>query len=415
MADPERVKPPENLEVLRTQARAFSAAGKWDDVISLRSEILEASPEDVESLNERGRSYRCMRKQHMALGDFQTAITCARTARDQEGELIGVIGLVDAWRTAHRDPEFPYPKGITTEGERKEFGYREAVSYADQARALIAQMPKGFTDAKGHAYNNFGLLFVEVKDYNKALLAYTDAETGIRELLGNNPQDLSLQERLARAVHLKGIALENLGQLTEAEIAQRESLEMSVKLGHVKDTGNAANGLSDVLVKLGRIDEAQSCTKQARNVSEKNGEIIDTEIHADAERRLAEIQLIKTWNSLPEEGQVVARFFVECGDMGFYGMFLEKGAVEEVCQQDGIDPDVGLQVLVDAGLLIKTTLLQLSKDRLASMSEADELYLRMKSEIERDEAAYAKDSEQLQEPIYGLRPDFLAFLKKHSE
>lgn len=282
---PER---PNNLRNLRKEARVCSAAGQWDKVINACTEILVRAPEDVESLNERGRAFRCVGNRRLALQDFGQAVEISKASGDLEGQLTATVGQIDAWRTADRDADFPYPANVVTPEEKRAYGYQHAIAYADEAQVLLSAMPAGFSEAKGHAYNNFGLLFNEVKDYARALQAYTDAETGIRDLLRTKPRNLSLKEKLARTIHLKGIALEYLGQLPEAEACQRESLEMSLRTGNVKNIGNPSVSLGDVLIKTGRVDEGYDYYGRAKAVSEKeDGTIADQEIHQLAVERLS--------------------------------------------------------------------------------------------------------------------------------
>lgn len=285
----EQGRRPDILNTYVELLQGYSAGGKWWETIATATTVLELTKGNhTEALNHRGRAHRCTKNQYFAILDFKNARRLARKESNQELELIATVGLVDAWRTSSRDPNFLYPERYQTEKEKNEYGLKQAVRWARIAQSLINQMPAGFTEAKAAAYDNFGLLFTEpnIGNHQKALEAYLPAEDGLRKLLENDPKNLSLQERLARTVHLKGIALENLGRLPEAEARQRESLETSQRMEHRRNIGNASISLGDVRNKLGHPDEAYTYYNQALNVAQKDGEITDSEIYDLASKRL---------------------------------------------------------------------------------------------------------------------------------
>ncbi len=285
----EQCRRPDILKTHEESLRGYSAGGKWWETIATATMVLELTKgKHTEAFSHRGRALRCTKNQSFAIPDFQNARRLARKESNQELELIATVGLVDAWRTSSRDPNFPYPERYQTEKEKNEYGLKQAIRWAKIAQSLINQMPAGFTEAKAAAYDNFGLLFTEpnIGNHQKALEAYLPAEDGLRKLLEDNPKNLSLQERLARTVHLKGISLENLGRLPEAEVCQRESLEISQRMEHRRNIGNASISLGDVRNKLGHPDEAYTYYNQALNIAQKDGEIIDSEIYDLASKRL---------------------------------------------------------------------------------------------------------------------------------
>lgn len=298
----EHAKRPDLLTQRMATLGVYDSSSKWQEAIGLSTVILKQlsrrkeSPEILaqiaDVLNTRGKALRCNVQQHQAIPCFEKALSITEKLGDQERRLITLGNLIDGWRTHPRDEDATYPSEVQTKEQKKAYALQQAGRFADQAQTLINQMPPEFSEARGHVWNQFGLLYTEPEatDHKKALAAYIPAETGFRKALETNPKHQGLQERLARTIHLKGVALENLGQLPEAETAQREALDRSLQLEHAQNIGNAANGLSDVLIKLGRPSEALPYIKLAIKVSEKDGQVIHPEIHRDAMRRLAQFQ-----------------------------------------------------------------------------------------------------------------------------
>lgn len=286
----ERGRKPDFLNQHLESLRLKSATSDWLGTIAEATAVLELTDgKHPEALNHRGKGWRCIKMQSLAVLDFQTAIRQARKSGDLEQEVMAAANLVDAWRTANRDQNFPYSQKYQIQTDKRRYGLQQANRWARKTQLLIKHMPH-FTEAKAHALNMMGLLFIEpeIQNFQKALAIYNLTEKSLRDLQIDDPSSYSLKERLARTIHLKGLALEQLGKLPEAEAAQRESLGMSVGMNHVRNIGNAANGLGDVLMKQGYPDKAHHYFKIAYKISEKDGKVIDQEIHDDASRRLTQ-------------------------------------------------------------------------------------------------------------------------------
>lgn len=298
----EGTRRPDLLAQRMLTLRECDAAGKWQDAIGLSSIILkqlsrrketsEILTQTVDVLNTRGKVLRCDTKQHLAIPCFEKALVLAEKTGDQEQQLMSTSNLIDGWRTYHRGIKPSYPADVKTDEQRKVYGLQKAISHADQAQELIRQMPPGFSEARGNAYNQFGLIYTapEVADPQKAFDSYILAEEGFRPGLIDDPNNAGLQERLARTIHLKGAALEQLGRLPEAEIAQRDALDRSIKMEHAQNIGNAANSLGDIKMKLGDSQEAFKCFQLAYEISKKDGNVISPEIRRDAMIRLAQFK-----------------------------------------------------------------------------------------------------------------------------
>lgn len=282
-------KTPNILTEQFMKAQALQVAGKWQDSVDTYTKLEEEFGADARIFNGRGVAWRMLRNPAAAIADFTQARKLA-----QAEELTAVVGLIDAYRTANRDPNFNPWSDVQPENLQARL-LQEAQVYMTEAEAILEKMPEPSL-AKVNALTNFGLLHNDMGNLPQALDAYTQAEDIVRKLVAADPQNIDFQNRLARALTVKGITQEGSGLLEEAVASQEESLEIYKNLGDLRGLGNARLSLGDLFVKQGDIEAAKELYKQAKAGVEKDDEVIDPDIHHLTVERLAKLQTPPTSN-----------------------------------------------------------------------------------------------------------------------
>ncbi len=285
------VEPANGPEILTQQleaTKALQVAGSWQAAIESYTSLEQQFGKDTRILNGRGVCWRMLRNPASAIADFTQARDLARAQHSLDENLIAAVGLIDAYRTANRDPKFnPWPD-VQPENLQARL-YQEAQVYMVTAYAIMDRMPESSL-AKVNAFTNFGLLHNDMGNLPQALNVYTQAESIARELVVADPQNIDFQNRLARTLTVKGVTQENLGQLDDALVSQKEALYLYKKLGDLRGVGNSTISMGDVLAKQDNTDAAKVLYEQAKTGATKGSEIIDPDIYDLAVERLAKLQ-----------------------------------------------------------------------------------------------------------------------------
>lgn len=290
MTDREISRTPDILTEQLKSAQSLQVTGRWQESVDAYTSLLEQFGANAHILNGRGVPLRMLKHAALAIADFTRAKELAKTSGDQEQELTAIVGLIDAFRTGNRDLNFnPWPDVQPADLQQRL--YQQAESYVVEAETLITQMPARESIAKINAFTNFGLLYDNMENPQKALESYAKAETIARQLIGTDPANIDFQNRLARTLTNKGVAEEKTGFSEEAWISQFEALTIYLRLGDLRGVGNSMISLGDVMNMLRNPNVARYLYEQAREGSKKGGEIVDPDIHNLAISRLTQLQL----------------------------------------------------------------------------------------------------------------------------
>ena len=217
----------------------------------------------------------------------------AQKANDPKTELIAVTGLMDAWRTANRCQDFPYPRYLK---EHEEISYLHTISasYIPDVKSLLAQITSPCLEQVEAWTNGIGLLHNDMGNLQEALNDYGQAETIVKQLLETGPQNIDFKNRLARTLTTKGETQEGLEDLDGALASLSESLDLQIELGDLRGIGNAKVSKGRVLGKMGNINIAKVLLLQAQSAAMKDGKIIDTEVYDNTVKELAKLQNLPT-------------------------------------------------------------------------------------------------------------------------
>lgn len=273
-------------------AKALQVAGgpdNWSQSVRTCGDLLDEFGLNPNILNVMGVPLRMLNRQSESITAFSLAAALSQSTGDWEQRLIAVSGLIDAWRTAGREITFPYPKYVK-EGERVVYLHKMASFYIPVVESIIADVKKktGVDSSLAHveAYTQIGLLYNDMGKLPEALNAYSTAENNARKLVTIDPNNDTFQNRLARALHVKGVTQQKLGMIREARASQDEALPIFEKLD---DTQNLCN----VLASSGDLSEIEKQPDDARRHWERGLQVAQTRnaSYVEAfEQRLARLQ-----------------------------------------------------------------------------------------------------------------------------
>lgn len=193
------------------------------------------------TLNGRGVPLRLLNQHTGALADFTQARSLSVEVRDQNQELTAVVGLIDVYRTGDRSLSFDPGRN-----------FHQAESHMAEAMDLMIKMP-GASLAKVHAYTNFGLLYNDMGNLDRALSAYSEAEYIARELATREPNNPEFQNRLART-------------------SQDEALPIFKGLGDTRNVSNVLSSEGDLSEIEGDLEAARKYWEEALEICQQTGD-----------------------------------------------------------------------------------------------------------------------------------------------
>lgn len=278
----------EQLRERLSQANQLQVNGQWTEAREIYTAIIEGSVPSIEiemdALNGRGVVHRMMNNYHAAEADFfktkgltPSSPYTFSLGQYLEGQLTAYVGLIDLYRTGDRDPSF---------GKR----LSQAERFRSNARIILEAMQPEWHLAKVDAYINFGLLDLELYNYEMALQNYLKAEKGARELLEQKPDEPVVRNRLARVLTVKGVVLEKLDRLNESAEVQEEALLLYREMGDVRGIVNGGRSLCQVFIRMGHLGLAKLSLEVALEATiDEKGQIIDPTSHVLVTQELAEL------------------------------------------------------------------------------------------------------------------------------
>lgn len=271
---------PEILNQKLAAAEAFQVAGgieNWDKSIAAYEVIIAGYGPIADALNGLGVPLRMRNRQPEAIATFTYARALALREGDLAGQLTAVNGLIDAWRTGSRCPDFPYPHYVPLEN-RLAYLHTVAGSFIPETDVLMAYMPNPNL-AEVEAYNQRGLLYNDMGDPKRALESYTIAASRARALVATGTTNVKFQNRLARTLTIMGVSLLRVGDVDKALANQQESLTIYLQVDDMRGIGNAGASAMDA---LGEKQDYASARKLAEDLLPK------VEKDPEAQRMLSE-------------------------------------------------------------------------------------------------------------------------------
>lgn len=357
----DRLDPHEQLTKGLEKAGILENQNKHQEAIEAYTALEREYGEDPRIYNGRGICFRMLKDPAAAIADFTHAQELAIIFHNKEEELNAKVGLIDAWRTADRNPNFNPWQDIQPQDSRVEF-FKRAQNFMVEAKVLMGTMPESSL-ATIHAYTNFGLLHHDMGDLQTASVDYTKATHLARHLVAKDPNNPVYVDRLARALTTQGVNQLELGDISGARASQDEALAIYIASGNERGFGNAGIGMGDVLLGQNQFKSSGDYYLKVLNRAAPREDYAgDEDICKVATQRLENL-FDKIWDRLSKESQEVAALIIskKAG--------VDKDALLYAFEEDVIDTDKVLQELEELGLITQVTMLQYHNEELATLQK----------------------------------------------
>lgn len=276
----------ENLEQKLAAAEALQVGGgteKWNNSANSYEAIIAEYGPTPAVLNGLGVPLRMLNRHPEAIATFTYARALALQTKDLEQAVLADAGLIDAWRTANRCPDFLYPSYVMPEN-RRAYLHTIAASFIPETDVLMAYI-SGPSLPKVEAFTQRGLLANDMGNLQDALESYNVAISRARVLVKSDPNNAKFQNRLARTLTVMGVSLQTVENLDEALKCQKESYSIYRQWSpDLRGVGNSGTGVADIFVAKGDYDAARQLYKELLSETEK-----DPETHQMIAERLAKL------------------------------------------------------------------------------------------------------------------------------
>lgn len=274
---PEVLQPTQLLE----QAKTLLRTGPWQSAHDLLAQAIDQVPTEntvllTTVLLHLGLARRMLGNYTDSHEVFERAGLLAWQRGDKEQELEALVGLMDLARNHDRDPK--YEKNIAEAYRRK----TEIEELLDTNPSLRD------TPVYVKALIQFGLMDLANEKPAHALNALVIAAHKAETFLLTDGENVDLQDLLARAEHIKGLAAWQTGNRDQAQSSQKRAFELYMHTGNRRGIGNAAIELGDMYMQYGDPSTAGTWYDQAFLISgdSKTHTVIDSEIHDLAWKRI---------------------------------------------------------------------------------------------------------------------------------